>query len=88
MLPLFASLADPADASSSAEFALRSEMLQKTPLRELSLNGCLSLTDEALNTIEDLGSLEYLVIENCPGLTRRRIEKLEHALPNCDIVRD
>ncbi|MEE2639003.1 MAG: hypothetical protein VX768_00115 [Planctomycetota bacterium] len=57
-------------------------------LGELPLSGCLGLTDDALKTVAGLKTLRYLVIENCPGLTREQIEKLETALPDCDIVRD
>jgi hypothetical protein len=54
----------------------------------LTINGCLGITDKSLETVQGLKSLKYLVISNCPGLSRERAAALVKALPNCRIVRD
>ena len=59
-----------------------------TNLHEQTLNGCVNNTDRGLDNLVDLKSLEYLVIANCPGLTKQRIAALEKSLPDCRIVRD
>jgi hypothetical protein len=41
-----------------------------------------------LETVEKLKSLQYLVIANCPGMTKDRIISLERVLPDCRIVSD
>ena len=42
----------------------------------------------ALQTLGNFESLDYLVVENGPGLTREGLDQLQAALPECDLIRD
>jgi Leucine Rich repeat len=55
-------------------------------LRELDLSGCVALTGAGIAKLAGLTNLRELLLNFCPKVTRPDVERLQRALPQCDIV--
>ncbi len=55
-------------------------------LRSLYLTACAEITDKGLNHLQKLAGLRWLSVRECPLLTKRGLERLQHSLPQLSVV--
>ncbi|MCA9803097.1 MAG: protein kinase [Cyanobacteria bacterium HKST-UBA02] len=48
--------------------------------------GCTSITDRAIDKIAGLAKLNELRIENCPGVSRKAVDRLRKKHPDCEVI--